>query len=96
MARAHPEPTSAPRQLTLDDWAAEVASMSRAAFEKRSEEVAHVRTAAEENHSKRDTRAVQAVHAEARHHAMATELLETPGALPPCIAHALRLSASTV
>jgi hypothetical protein len=80
MARAHPEPTSAPRQLTLDDWAAEVASTSHAASEKRSEKGAHVGTAAAENHPQRDTRAV-AVDAEAQHHAVATALLETPGAL---------------
>jgi hypothetical protein len=81
MARAHPEPTSAPRQLTLDDWAAEVASESHAASEKRSQEVTHVGTATEENHRKWDALPVQAAHAEARHHAVATELLETPGAL---------------
>ena len=60
MARAHPEPTSAPRQLTLDDWAAEVMS---------------------EGSPERETRAEAAVDAEARHHAVAPELLETPGAL---------------
>ena len=81
MARAHPDPTSAPCQLTLDDWAAEVASTSHAAAEKRCAEAAHVGAAAEENHQERDTRAEAAVDAEARHHAVATELLETPGAL---------------
>ena len=81
MARAHPEPTSAPRQLTLDDWAAERVSTSHAASEKRSEEAAHVGASAEQNGPERDTRAEAAVDAGARHHAAATELLETPGAL---------------
>lgn len=79
MARAHPESSSALRQLTLDDWAAEVASASHAAAEKRCAEAAHVGAVAEEKHRERDTRAVAAV--DARHHAVATELLETPGAL---------------
>ena len=81
MARAHPDPTSNPHQLTLDDWAAEVASTSHATSEKQSEEVTHVGTAAEESRLERDTRAGEAVDTEARHHAMATELLETRGAL---------------
>ena len=75
MARAHPDPTSDPRQLSLDDWAAEVASTSQAASEKRCEEAAHVGAITQEN------RARAAVDAEARHHALATDLLETPGAL---------------
>jgi len=81
MARAHPESTSAPRQLTLDDWAAEVASASHAASEKRCAEAAHVGAVAEEKHRERDTRAKAAVDAQARHRAVATELVETPGAL---------------
>lgn len=60
MARAHPDRASAPRQLTLDDWAAEVKSKGS---------------------PERDTRAEAAVDAEARHRAVAPELLETPGAL---------------
>ena len=80
MARAHPEPISAPRQLTLDDWAAEK-STSHVAPDKRCEEAAHVGAAAEENRPERETRAEAAVDALARHHAVATELLETPGAL---------------
>jgi hypothetical protein len=81
MARAHQEPTSAPRQLTLDDWAAEVASTRQAPSEKRCEEAAHADAAAEEKRSDRETRPEAAVDAEARHHAVAKELLETPGAL---------------
>jgi hypothetical protein len=81
MARAHREPTSQPRQLTLDDWAAEIASANHAASEKRCEEATQVGAGAEEKHREQDTRAVAAVDAEARHHAVATELLETPGAL---------------
>jgi hypothetical protein len=81
MARAHPELTSAPRQLTLDDWAAEVVTMNQAAAEERSEEAAHVGAAPGENRPERSTRAEAAVDAEARHHAVATELLGTPGAL---------------
>ena len=81
MARAHPESTSALRQLTLDDWAAEVASANHATSERRCAEAAHVGVVAEEKHPERDTRAVAAVDVEARHHAAATELLETPGAL---------------
>lgn len=81
MARAHPEPTSAPRQLTLDDWAAEVARTSHAASENRRAEAAHIDAPAEQNRPERDARTEAAVDAEARHHAVATELLETPGAL---------------
>jgi hypothetical protein len=81
MARAHSEPTSAPRQLTLDDWAAELVSTSHVAPEKRSEETEHVGASAEQNRPERDTRTEAAVDAGARHHAAATELLETPGAL---------------
>ena len=80
MARAHPEPTSAPRQLTLDDWAAEVET-THVAPDRRCEEATHVGAAAEEDHPERETRAEAAVDTEARHHAVATDLLETPGAL---------------
>ena len=80
MARAHPESTSTFRQLTLDDWAAEVASASHAASEKRCAEATHVRAAAEDC-PERETLAEAAVDAVARHHAVATDLLETPGAL---------------
>ncbi len=81
MARSHPEPTSTPRQLTLDDWAAERVSTSHPAPEKRSEEAAHVGASAEQNGPEPDTRTEAAVDAGGRHHAAATELLETPGAL---------------
>jgi hypothetical protein len=81
MARAHPEPTSAPRQLTLDDWAAERLRISQAAPAKRCKEAAHVSAPAEEHSPGWDTRAEAAVDAQARRHAVAPELLETPGAL---------------
>lgn len=78
MARVQPDPASAPRQLTLDDWAAEVVSTSHAS-EKRCDEAMDV-VPAEEQRPERDTRAEAAVEA-ARHHAVARALLETPGAL---------------
>jgi stage V sporulation protein SpoVS len=81
MARAHPDPTSAARQLTLDDWAAEIASASPTASEKRSADGARAGVVAEKNHPERDARAVAAVDVEVRHHAAARDLLETPGAL---------------
>jgi hypothetical protein len=81
MARAQPEPASAPRQLTLDDWAAEVESTTHVAPDKRCEEKTHVGADADEKHPQRDTRSEAAVDAETRHHAAATGLLKTPGAL---------------
>jgi len=81
MARAQPEPTSAPRQLTLDDWAAELESTSHVAPDRRCEEGTHVGAAGEEDRPERETRPEAAVDAVARHHAVAAELLETPGAL---------------
>jgi hypothetical protein len=78
MARAHREPTSAPRQLTLDDWAAEVMNTSHTSEQGCDDPVDVV--AVEGHRPERGARAEAAVEA-ARHHAVATELLETPGAL---------------
>jgi hypothetical protein len=78
MARAQPDPASAPRQLTLDDWAAEVMNTSHASEQRCDEEVDVVPS--EQHRPERDSRAEAAVEA-VRHHAVATELLETPRAL---------------
>jgi hypothetical protein len=81
MARDHRESNSVLRQLTLDDWAAEVASASHAESSKRCADEAHAGGVVDQKHPERDTRAVAAVDVEVRHHAAATELLDTPGAL---------------
>lgn len=76
MARARPARTPTPGQLTLDDWA-EMLSASQDSPETASGEA----TIIEPLDRARGTSADAAAEHAARHHPVATELLETPGAL---------------
>ncbi len=85
MARARPARTPTPGQLTLEDWA-EMQKTSFAARETPRRDVAKgdpaaLAGAAENGEELRGTCAEAAVGGAVRHHPVAKELLETPGAL---------------
>ncbi len=85
MARARPDQSPAPRQLTLDDWA-EMLNASRTAPERPRPAASSIDGhpsvgSAEVGHGARGTPSEKAAEQAARPHPVAKELLETPGSL---------------